>query len=202
VDVVLGTGLANPFETYRNAAGGQPVELQTLASYLGSSAHLVVALLALDRHPELPTGLVDTGGLLREYVAGLPAVVHKLGRALQAGLGTTVAVEFPVYWCGLVGNKFVHSRIDALTRNRGSCDVWEFKTKWGRQHERPPFGDIRQAVLYCYMFKVQTGVQVRRFHLRYASVSPSGIAVVTHTYQFSGLQGFLDEALGRTDARP
>ena len=174
-------------------------------------------MLALDRHPELPTGLVDTadrfaGGeswkSLHEYTAGLPKVVHEVGRVLAVGLLDTVAaVEFPVYWCGLAaGNRFVHSRIDVLTRNEdGSCDIWELKTKWGRSrvHEhRPPFRDIRQAVLYCYMFSMQTGTRVSKFHLRYARVSPSGdsITVVTHTYRFSGLRGFLDDALGRTEA--
>jgi len=203
--VIIPAKLANPYEMYRNAAGGQPVELQTLASYLGSSAHLVAAFRAIEDNSALPTGLVDVAHTrwksLREYVAGLSDVVIAVGDALR--LTEVAAVEFPVYWCGLAaGNKFVHSRIDALTENKdGSYDVWEFKTKWGRRSRDPPFADIRQVVLYCYMFVMQTGFRVRLFHLRYVRITPSGsIARVTHTYRFDkSLRGFLDEAFSRTE---
>ena len=79
---------ANPFEMYRDAAGGQPIELAALASYLGSSVHLVAASRALGKHPDLPTGLVDTTGgwkALREYVATLPLLVREVGRCGQCG---------------------------------------------------------------------------------------------------------------------
>jgi hypothetical protein len=203
----------NVYELYRRAAGGQGVELATLSSYLGSSAHLVAAQLAVHRHPDLPTALNSGGdgpqwGALANYVATLPAVVKTLGRVLVHGLlEEMAAVEFPVYWVGLADNKFVYSRIDAITRNSdGSHDVWEFKTRWGRSRayeERPPLGDLRQTIVYCFMLALQTKLRIRRFHLRYAGVGPVGqISSTTHTYNFEArsLCGFLRDALLRSGA--
>lgn len=204
-------GLVNPFAVYRAAAGGQAIELQTLASYLGSSAHLAAMVRALERQPELPTGLVPAGGHqkwepLWQYTAKLPTVALEVGRALVADLLDTVAaVELPVYWCGLVeGHRFVSSRIDWVTQQQqgGAYHVWELKTRWGGAAHDPPLSDIRQAVLYCYMLEMQTGGRVDKFSLRYAHVASERVTVVTHTFRFDGkaLVGFFHEALGRTTA--
>ena len=204
----------NPYAQFRRAGGGQNVELKTLASYLGSSAHLVAAALALRHNPDLPTALLEVGAggrwsALARYVARLPSVTRAAGSALTADLlDRVVAVEFPVYWCGLADeDAFVHSRIDAVTRTPdGTLAVWEFKTKWGRSsshEERPAYADLRQVILYCYMLRLQTGIRVRRFYVRYAGIAPDGrITRTTHTFRFDphALRGFAAHALLRTSA--
>jgi len=204
----------NPYELFRRAAGGQGVELRTLASYLGSSAHLAAMWEALVRHNDLPTALLEaeSGGMgrwstLARYVAQLPPVTQELGRVLMAGLEDDVAaVEFPVYWCGLTDeHRFVYSRIDAITRSAANTyDVWEFKTRWGRctsYEQRPLLQDLRQAALCCCMLRLQTGVTINKLHLRYAGVAPDGhITRVTHTFDAPQATGFMAHALQRTRA--
>jgi hypothetical protein len=188
---------ANLYQLFRAAAGGQPVELRTLASYLGSSAHLTAMVTALRHRPKLPTTLLDKGGgspwgALADYAQRLPAVVREAGHSfIDDLLHHLVAVEFPVYWCGLAADDaFVHSRIDALTRsNEGNVDVWEFKTKWSTENKphlaKPLLRDLRQVLLYAYMLSLQTRLQVDHVHVRYATVDPTGrVTLTTHTYRF------------------
>ena len=216
----------NPFALFRAAAGGQGVELATLSSTLGSTAHLAAMSLALQRRPDLPTALLpDTAtapnqwSAVAEYVAHMPAVCAAVGRALIEDLvDSLAAVEFPVYWLyGLADGKFVYSRVDAITvvegggddgpNDSGKCySIWEFKTKWGQSHcyERQALSaDLRQAVLYAYMFQQQTGNVVRSVHVRYARIAPGGqITRYTHTYAFDPVRfrSVLAHALSRTTA--
>eukprot|EP00037_Helgoeca_nana_P024201 m.256374 g.256374 ORF g.256374 m.256374 type:complete len:600 (+) comp26570_c0_seq15:2688-4487(+) len=185
---------ANLYQLFKAATGGQPVELRTLASFLGSSAHLEAMVTALLRKPKLPTALVPRGGgwgRLADYAQRLPAVVREAGRGFIADLLDKVeAVEFPVYWSGLAADdSFVHSRIDAVTRNGGSVDVWEFKTKWSTENKahltKPLLRDLRQVVLYAYMLRMQTGLSVSKLHVRYATVDPTGrVTLATHSFAF------------------
>ena len=211
------TPLTNPYELFRKAAGGQPVELRTLASYLGSSAHIAAAAMALRFNSALPTSLVPRHGswaALKAYDARLPEVAQAAGHGLVAGLhGKIAAVEFPVYFFGLAAdNAFVHSRIDCLTRTAaGGIAVWEFKTKWGAAAnvaKRPLLADLRQVALYGYMLWMQTGIKPERLHVRYAVVDPTGsVGIVTHGYAFDGptfkwaLADALHNATAYVDAR-
>ena len=190
---------ANLYQLFKAAAGGQPVELRTLASYLGSSAHLQAMVTALRHKPKLPTALVSRRGgwdALADYVQRLPAVVQEAGRAFMGDLvDKVVAVEFPVYWCGLGADEaFVHSRIDALTRSsNGSVDVWEFKTKWSTEAKahftKPLLRDLRQVALCACMLRLQTGISVSKVHVRYATVAPEGrVTLTTHTYEFDAVK--------------
>jgi hypothetical protein len=190
---------ANLYQLFKAAAGGQPVELRTLASYLGSSAHLQAMVTALRHKPKLPTALVSRRGgwdALADYVQRLPAVVQEAGRAFMGDLvDKVVAVEFPVYWCGLGADEaFVHSRIDVLTRsNGGAVDVWEFKTKWSTENKahlaKPLLRDLRQVLLYAYMLRLQTGLSVDKVYVRYTTVDPAGrVTLTTHSYAFDAVK--------------
>jgi len=190
----------NPFSEFKAAAGGQGVELSTLASYLGSSAHLVAAATALQQQPQLPTALVGDRAALQRYVAHLPPITRAVGTALMGDLHP-VAVEFPVYFGMLAAdNAFVYSRIDALTKGSGDgVELFEFKTKWGssRAHERHALhGDLRQAVLYAWALETQTRVTVTALNVRYATVDTDGsISVTTHRHAWRPLRGFVAHAL-------
>jgi len=164
----------NPFSEFKAAAAGQGVELSTLASYLGSSAHLVAASMALQRQPQLPTALVGDRAALQRYVAQLPPITRAVGAALMGDLHP-IAVEFPVYFGMLAAdNAFVYSRIDALVGGSdGSVELYEFKTKWGtsRAHERRALhGDLRQAVLYAWALQMQARITVTALNIRYTTV--------------------------------
>jgi len=99
-----------------------------------------------------------------------------------------------VYWCGLAeaDDAFVHSRIDCVTRSSsGNVDVWEFKTKWSTKakghFKQPLLRDLRQVVLYAYMFRLQTRLQIDHVHVRYATADPQGkVTLTTHTNRFDG----------------
>jgi len=201
----------NPYELYRVGASGQGVQLATLSSYLGSSAHLAASYRLLRRQPDLPTALLPIDGqwdALGRYVATLPSIALQISKALVHGMDNVAAVEFPVVWCGLgEDGMFVYSRIDALTWNSDrSVDVWEWKTKWGvgRSYEkRALLRDVRQAVIYCFAFSIMTGVRVRLFHVRYAGVAADGtVTLTTHSFRFDGarLRPLLQHALDRTTA--
>jgi hypothetical protein len=178
--------------------GEQVVAMANFSSYLGSAAHMAAANMVVGRNPDIPTAL-ENSGALNSFVVGREDMLHKIGMALYPS-GDVAAVEFPVYWGTLaLDNNFVGSRIDALTKNEdGSYDVWEFKTKWGL--EGPvPMPHIRQAVLYCYMFVMQTRCEVRRFHLRYVRIVNHRIERTTYSYEFGEhLRPFLNQALARS----
>ena len=155
--------------------------------------HIAAAAMALRINSALPTALVPRNGswaALKAYDERLPAVTRAAGHAFVADLLPKImAVEFPVYGCGLAAdNAFVHSRIDCLTRMAaGGIAVWEWKTKWSAAAKVtwPLLPDLRQVALYAYMLLMQTGIKPEQLHVRYAVVDPTGgVTVVTHGYAF------------------
>jgi hypothetical protein len=197
VQVYMFDNVDNPYKQLTDT-GEQAVALANFSSSLGSAAHMSAANIVLTSNPGTPTAIENLRALNR-FVASPDTTLGKIGMALYPR-GDVAAVEFPVYWPTLaLDNNFVGSRIDALTKNKnGSYDVWEFKTKWGL--ERPvPMPHIRQAVLYCYMFVMQTRCVVEKFHLRYVRIVRGQIEQTTYSYQFGEhLRPFLNQALARS----
>ena len=192
----------NLYSMLKSMSYGQMAELVTMASFLGSAAHInfIWRMSQLYKADGIYHGIrlgksgenikIHEDTALEEYCKALPGISQQLGSILAEYVHTTYrnaklwAVEYPVVWpFGLMKNgKFLVSRIDAILKigdktPDGSLvvDIIEVKTKWGQSdtfQKNALTQDRRQILLYAFMLKAQSRDKLIPRNLHLLYISP------------------------------
>ena len=169
---------SNPYEILLSTSGGQYVEVDTLAKYLGTGVHVASAVEIKDGNPAVGDGFsVNDANFqrLRDYVGTLPSLCKSLGKTMVATMGGPMradGVETMLHWCfGLTRkDNFVVTRADAIGAfsydDGARMGVYEFKTKWTvsedkaqKFKDKPLPRDMKQSLLNGLMLALARGAE-------------------------------------------
>ena len=165
--------IVNPYKLFEDINAGQQVEKTNLSSYLGSCAHWFASYTKKD---------VKTPAE-KAYVKLIPDICKQMGNNLLQDIGDIKYTERDVYWPTQVGpdKKYVHSRVDLVTKIDEEYHVWEFKTRWGNWNRKVANMDYTQAILYAHMLS-KRAEKVTKVHIRYISHEEGEFVLRTFTY--------------------
>lgn len=198
----------NPYEILLSTSGGQYVEVDTLAKYLGTGVHVAAAVEIKDGNPLVGDGFsVNDANFqkLRDYVGTVPSLCKSLGKTMVSSMGGPLrakGVETMLHWCfGLTRtDRYVVTRADAIGAiaydGEVRMAVHEFKTKWTVSEDKalkfktkPLPRDMKQSLLNALMLCHVRGVErpwydmaVQIHYVKPKTEIPSSdAATVTHT---------------------
>jgi len=167
--------IVNPYKLFEEINAGQQVEKTTLSSYLGSCAHWYASYVKKSNQTKEENA----------YAKLIPAICKQMGESLLKDTGTLIYNERDVYWPSQLGprddKKYVHSRVDMVTKDGEEYHVWEFKTKWGNWNKKVANMDYTQAVVYAHMLR-KSNVKISKVHIRYITHEDGQLVLTTFSF--------------------